>query len=203
MSSRRRFIMQPQRKDEKYTYEDYLSWEGDKRWELVDGVPYEMSFDFDSDGVTALASPSLAHQRVSVELSYQLHGFLKGKPCKLFTAPFDVRLEEDDDDTVFQPDIVVVCDQSKLDEKGCKGAPDFIVEILSASSSSYDKVLKYNKYLQAGVREYWIVDPTDKTVATHFLSGGYYVHKPYGEKDTAPVRALPGCEIILADVFAE
>jgi Uma2 family endonuclease len=182
--------MLPLRKDERYTYADYLSWDGDERWELVDGIPY------------AMAPPLTIHQRVLSRLHGQLFNFLKGNPCEVFPAPFGVRLNaEEYDDTVFEPDIVVVCDKSKLDEKGCKGAPDFVIEILSASTSSYDKVLKYNKYLQAGVREYWIVDPNDKTVNTYFLSDGNYVSKPYAETDTALVRTLPGCEIALNEIF--
>ena len=131
-------------KDERYTYLDYYSWDDGERWELIDGVAYAMS-----------PAPAPKHQTISRELLVQIANFLKGKPYEVFHAPFDVRLNADsDDDTVMQPDIFVVCDKSKIDDKGCNGAPDMIIEILSPSTAKRDIVLKFNAYLQAGVREY-------------------------------------------------
>jgi Uma2 family endonuclease len=115
-----------------------------------------------------------------------------------------VRLNADTyDNTVVQPDLVVVCDKSKLDDKGCVGAPDMVIEILSPSTEEYDKVEKFDQYLQAGVREYWIVDPVSKTVMVNILDDKKYYSATYAETDTVPVHVLEGCVIDLADVFAE
>ena len=181
------------RDDKRYTYADYASWDDDARYELIDGIAYMMS-----------PAPGRRHQGIGGNIFAHLWNFLRGKPCKVYDAPFDVRLNAaDDDDTVVQPDIVVVCDQAKLDDKGCNGAPDLVVEILSPSTASRDRVLKFNKYLQAGVREYWIVDPDSKTVLTHMLKDGQYMTRAYAEADTVPVHVLDGCTISLPDVFAE
>jgi len=177
---------------QRYTYADYCSWDDGKRWELIDGIAYAM-----------VPAPTRAHQGISGNLHSQLHGFLKGKPCKLYAAPFDVKLEaEDYDDTVVQPDLVVICDPSKLDDKGCNGAPDLVVEILSPSTASNDWVTKLALYQKAGVREYWIVDPDSQTVSVHLLEDGRYFVTGYLNTGTLPVHVLEGCEIILADVFA-
>jgi len=139
-----------------------------------------------------------------MELSIQFGNFLKGKTCKLYASPFDVRLNTDgEDDTVVQPDLVVVCDPVKLDDRGCKGAPDLVLEIVSPSSSGYDKVVKLQRYLAAGVREYWIVDPGDKTLIVCILENGRYVANAYGDDAVVPVHVLEGCEISLQDVFAQ
>ena len=179
-------------KDKHYTYADYVTWGDEIRYELIDGVAYMLS------------APAWEHQDISMSLSYQIRGFLKGKPCKVFAAPFDVRLNADGgDDTVVQPDLVVVCDRSKLIGTGCVGAPDVVIEILSPSTSARDKVQKFNKYLQVGVREYWIVYPDSKTVSVHTLADSHYVTMEYGVSDTAVSRVLEGCSVILEDVFTE
>ena len=108
-----------------------------------------------------------------------------------------------DDDTVVQPDLVVICDRSKIDDKGCNGAPDMVIEILSPSTARHDKLVKFQLYQNAGVREYWIVDPDTKTVQAHVLESGRYFTAAYGDADTAPVYVLDGCTINLTDVFAE
>ena len=182
------------RNDRHYTYADYMTWGEDVRCEIIDGVVYDMA-----------PGPSAGHQTISGEIYSQIKNSLKGTPCKVFFAPFDVRLGGlgDEDDTVVQPDLVVVSDKSKIDEKGCNGAPDIIVEVLSPSTSSRDKFLKFQLYLRAGVREYWVVDPVDKIVSAYVLRDGEYIASAYGENDTAPVRTLSGCSIILADVFNE
>ncbi|MCL2688604.1 MAG: Uma2 family endonuclease [Chitinispirillia bacterium] len=181
----------PQRKDELYTYADYCTWEDGKRWELINGVAFEMQ-----------SAPSPLHQGILTELILQLGTFLKGKPCRLFPAPFDVRLNADDgDDTVVQPDLAVICDNSKIDEKGGIGAPDFIIEIISPSTTRHDRWTKYNLYKTAGVREYWIVDPASRTITVNILDNGDYIGKTYGDTDTVQVSVLPDCQITAADVF--
>jgi Uma2 family endonuclease len=180
--------MEVLRRDKKYTYADYMSWPEDERWELIDGVAY------------MLAAPNVAHQSISFEIGRQLGNFLRGKPCRAFSAPFSVRLA---DDSVVEPDISIVCDQSKLsDGKTCNGAPDMVIEILSPSSTARDKVLKFNKYLHAGVREYWVVYPDSKTVSVYVLKDGRYMASEYADTDTVPAHVLDGCTINLPDVFA-
>jgi len=178
--------------NKRYTYADYLTWDDDTRWELIDGVPYMMS------------APSRVHQELSGSLYTQLAVFLKGKSCKVYYAPFDVRLNADTlDNTVVQPDIVIVCDRTKLDKAGCAGVPDMVVEILSPSTSRYDRTLKFSTYLKSGVHEYWVVDPESKTLAVHLLRDGEYVTRAYTDEDTVPVCVLEGCIIDLAAVFEE
>ena len=181
------------KENERYTYSDYRTWGDNERCELIDGMPYTMS-----------PAPSWIHQRISGRLHFQFAGFLKGKSCEIFAAPFDVRLNaETGDDTVVQPDLVIICDRAKLSGTGFTGAPDMVIEIISPSSESHDRVLKFNRYLRAGVREYWIVSPDSKTVSIHILKNGEYVSSAFGETDIAPVGVLAGCEISLHDVFAE
>lgn len=180
-----------------YTYADYLKWDGDERFELING------------NVVMMAGPSSVHQDISMEISRQLANFLVEKPCKVYAAPFDVRLFEkegdrpEDVDTVVQPDILVVCDKNKLDDRGVKGAPDFIVEILSPSTHRHDCLVKLNLYMRAGVPEYWIVDPEGKTVQICLLNddGTYRVLKSYGQNENVKVNVLDGCFIELSKVF--
>jgi len=153
----------PKNEDLRFTYGDYLQWQGDERWELISGEPFMMS-----------PAPSRQHQRVSFQLSRQIGDFLDGGPCELYPAPFDVRLAngaESDSaiESVVQPDLVVICDPEKLDDAGCRGAPDWIVELLSPSTSARDRVHKRNLYEHHGVREYWIVHPTEETLTAYHL----------------------------------
>ena len=177
----------------RYNYSDYITWDDKERYELIDGVLY------------AMASPSQAHQEASGEIFRQLSNFLRGKPCKVFTAPFDVRLNADSlDDIVVQPDILVVCDKSKLDGKSVVGAPDMIIEVLSSSTARNkrnDTVTKFKLYQKAGVREYWIIDPESQTVTVYNLENGKYIANNYSDEDIVPVHVLEGCEINLAEVF--
>jgi len=177
---------------ERYTYADYAGWDDDNRYELIDGEVFLMS------------APSTEHQRVLRELFLQIAGFLKGKQCEVFVAPFDVCLtgRGDEDDTVVQPDILVICDKSILDKKRCNGAPDLVIEILSPSNTKHDKLKKLRKYMQAGVREYWIADPIDKTIAVNILENGKYFIGTYGNDETISVHVLEGCEIDLSGVFS-
>ena len=181
----------------RYTYADVLAWEDDTRYELYDGEP------------RALASPSSTHQRISTELLYQLRAYLEGKRCAVYHAPFDVRLFERageqarDVKNVVQPDLVVICDPAKIDERGCKGAPDLIIEILSPATQRQDRVVKYQLYQRACVPEYWIVNPQQRTVAVHTLEDGRYCSPiGYSEKAVVPVGVLDNCEIDFAKVFA-
>lgn len=144
---------------QRYTYQDYLTWPDDVRYELLDGEAVMMT------------APSTMHQRVIRELVTQLTIALRSKhrDCEVFPAPFDVRLAATDaanDQTrnVVQPDISVICDRSKLDDKGCKGAPDWIIEVLSPSTASIDLIRKLRLYERFGVREYWVIHPTDRVV---------------------------------------
>ena len=189
--------MTPIPQEKPCTYADLLEWGGSVRYELYDGQP------------VALASPTTSHQLVSMALSAQLYNYLKDKKCKVFTAPYDVRLFEQDGDSpedvywVLQPDISVVCDPSKLDRQGCKGAPDLIIEILSPTTHRHDRLTKYNLYQRAGVQEYWIVDPDAQVVLVHTLEEGQY-HSPvaYNATATVPVGVLEGCSIELPPIFS-
>jgi Uma2 family endonuclease len=179
--------------NERYTYADYEKWDDDKRYELIDGQVYSMS------------APSTSHQRISRELLFQFYIYLKGKPCEVFVAPYDVCLFGlgAKDSTVVQPDLIVVCDKSKLDSKKCNGAPDLVIEILSPTNRSHDTLIKLNKYLEAGVKEYWIVDPVDRTLSVYILYGEHYIINMYGDSSTVPVNVLDGCTINLSEVFSE
>ena len=185
----------PQLKEEVYyTYADLLELEEDFRAELHDGELVMMS------------PPVTNHQRVSGELFFQIRSYLEGKACSVFAAPFGVRLfpkKDRSDDTVFEPDIVVICDPKKLDEKGCNGAPDLVIEIISPSTARYDRVYKFRKYQKAGVREYWIVDPEKMFVQVCILDNNRYVVSMYDETDKVQVSVLEGCEIDLKTVFTE
>ena len=175
-----------------YTYAEYFTWDDGERWELINGEALIMS------------APSWYHQGISGGLHYQLTNFLKGKEGRVFAAPFDVRLNADTtDNTVLQPDIIVFCDRTKLDGTGCKGAPDMTVEILSPATARHDRFVKLRLYQDAGVHEYWIVDPDSKTATVYTLENGKYVTGAYGETDNVPVTVLAGCQISLPDVFIE
>lgn len=185
-------------KKKRYTFADVLSWAEDDRIELIGGEAYMM------------APPSRIHQRVSFEIGRQIGNYLDGKKCEIYQAPFGVRLFEKDGDapgdasTIVEPDISVVCDKNKLDRYGCKGAPDMIVEVLSPSSLRHDRFVKLGLYQQAGVREYWIVEPETKTVQVYMLENGIF--RPcafYGPNDVAKVNVLDGCFVELEKVFAE
>jgi Uma2 family endonuclease len=174
-----------------YTYLDYCSWDDDVRRELLFGEMYVME------------APTRYHQKAVVKLINQIENFLKGKPQEVYVSPFDVRLfgKGDKETTVVQPDIVVYCDLSKLDDKGGSGAPDMAIEILSPSTAGRDRLEKFNAYRHAGVREYWIVDTEEKTVLANVLQDRQYITKTYTENEIAPVHVLEGCEINLAKVF--
>ena len=181
-----------------YTLADALDWDEHDRIELIYGDPVMM------------APPVRIHQKISRELFGQLYQYLKGKKCEVYSAPFAVRpFEEDGDcpedvDTLVEPDISVVCDPGKLDDLGCKGAPDLVIEILSPSTRRHDRFTKFNLYQRAGVREYWIVDPDSKDVQSFVLEEGRYSAKDFrGAGETIRASVLEDCEIDLSPVFAE
>ena len=181
-----------QQKTRRYTYADYCKWDDDERWELIDGIPY------------AMAAPTRTHQGISGRIYLQIAQFLRGKACEVYYAPFDVRLNaETFNNTVVQPDIVVFCDESKMDDKGGIGAPEMVVEILSPSSASHDTIRKYMLYMKTGVQEYWIVDPVSQTVVVHMLEDGTYRGRVFEKTDVVPVAVLEGCVVNLAEVFEE
>ena len=156
--------LEKEKTDHKFTYKEYSTWPEDERWELIDGTAYNMS-----------TAPTSRHQEISGELYFQIKLFLKKHNCKTFSAPFDVLLpifpikNENEIDTIVQPDISVICDPSKIIEKGCLGAPDLIVEILSPSTSKKDLNEKFQLYEKHGVNEYWIVDPGNKYIQVFHL----------------------------------
>ena len=173
-----------------YTYEDYLNWPEEERVELIDGKIYYM------------AAPSKKHQELLRRLSNSFTNYLHGKSCDIYFAPFDVRIDLDiGKDSTFQPDLIVICDDEKLDEKGLNGSPDFVIEILSKSTASRDRVIKYNKYLRVGVKEYWIVDPFHETVIVNLLTSGKYMDKTYTKGDVIKVEILDDLYINVTNLF--
>ena len=182
----------------RYTFADYLTWDEDDHIELIYGYPYMMS------------PPLRIHQKVSGALFRQLANYLDGKKCEVYSAPFGVRLFEEEGDrpedvnTIVEPDLAVVCDRNKLDDYGCKGAPDLIIEILSPSSRRHDRIVKLDLYQRAGVREYWEVNPEDRTVQVMLLKDSYLLPvEDYGREDIAKVNILEDCTIDLSKVFSE
>lgn len=181
-----------------YTYADYLLWRIEERLELIKGKIFKMS-----------PAPSLVHQRISTQLQGTLFNFLKASSCDLFSAPFDVRLFNDKKSkdanrqiyTVVQPDLCVVCDTAKLDQRGCLGAPDLIIEILSPGNSSKEINEKFDLYEETGVREYWLVEPAENAVLVYVLNeeGKYIGLKP--TTTTLKSSIFPDLVIDLKDIF--
>ncbi len=179
-----------QRDIERHNYGDYLTWPDDDRYELIDGVAYVMA-----------PAPAVIHQAVLVELARQVDEALEESHCRVLIAPLDVRLPRGDEtdeevDTVVQPDLLVVCDPAKIDERGVRGAPDWIVEILSPATAAHDQVKKRDLYERHGVREYWLVHPVDRIITVYRVESGAY-GRPYIAElagETA-ARAVPGVVI--------
>jgi Uma2 family endonuclease len=181
--------------EREWTYADYKEWELNpgERFELIDGVAY------------AMAAPNTEHQQISMTLSAQLFNFFEGKPCRPFAAPFDVRLfyeEDDSDDTVVQPDLVVVCDPEKLGKEGCRGTPNLVIEILSPSNTAIEMHRKLDIYESAEVPEYWVIDPEQKLIEVYRLSGGRYEPRILRMGDTVQSTLFPGLAIPLETIFA-
>ncbi len=179
-----------------YTFKDYITWQFKTRVEIIKGRIFKMS-----------PAPSPVHQEVVSALNAELYNYLKGKSCKVFPAPFDVRLDIDKEiaHTVVQPDICVICDLSKIDNKGCMGAPDLVVEIISPSSAKKDLHEKYDLYERNGVKEYWIIHPYERTLTVFILNekGKYIPTKPLTEGDIVKSEIIKGFELNLNNIFPD
>ena len=179
-----------------YTYADYLLWQFSERVELIRGFIKKMS-----------PAPKRIHQGISMNFSRELSYFFKKNACGLYAAPFDVRLpipSKKRDTTVVQPDICIVCDKSKLDEAGCNGAPDLIIEILSPGNTKHDVDTKFSLYEEAGVKEYWMVEPLEKLVFIYTLQNEKYIGlKPFSEDETIKSPLFPDLQISLKDIFED
>ena len=182
-----------------HTYGDYLTWSASHGDELIDGTAY----------IRDPPAPSRSHQSVVLELGRQLANTLEGKPCRVYVTPFDVRLprstEQDDEiDTVVQPDVLIVCDLQKLDTRGVRGAPDWLAEVLSPGTARHDKIVKLRVYERVGVREVWFIDPIKRALIIHRLQGGRYERAALLElKGQTPLTAVPDVTIDWDQVLAE
>jgi len=181
-----------------YSYADYFKWQFEERVELIKGKIFIMS-----------PAPNPYHQELTGDIHALLHNFLRKKPCKVYTAPFDVRLPKTSKEdkqifTVLQPDICVICDLSKIDGRGCVGAPDIIVEILSPGNSEKELKEKKNVYEEAGVKEYWVVSPWYQNFLVYTLEGDKFLPpfvKVPGDIITSTV--LPEFSIDLTELFED
>jgi Uma2 family endonuclease len=182
-----------------YTYADYMSWKFKERLELFRGKIFKMG------------APNTQHQVVSMKLSYKLYGYLQNKECRAFVAPFDIRLpvknrkKDNEITTVVQPDVCVVCDAAKVDARGVCGAPDLVVEILSPGNSKKELRIKYELYEDAGVREYWVVNPTEENLAVFLLGeeGKFGLAKMYTGGDWLDAVTVPGFGIDVNEIFVQ
>jgi Uma2 family endonuclease len=180
-----------------YTYADYLKWQFEERLELFRGKIFKLS------------APNTNHQVISRNISGEFFNKLKNTKCECFSAPFDVRLpvknrkKDDEVTTVVQPDICIICDLSKIDDKGCCGAPDLVIEILSPGNSKKEIKLKYELYEEAGVKEYWIVNPVEENIVVFILNeqGKFSGLKMYAGEDTIHSTSVPGLNINVSDIF--
>jgi Uma2 family endonuclease len=179
-----------------YTYANYLTWQMDEMVELIKGKIFKQA-----------AAPRVNHQRVARKVLTAFSNFLKGKKCEVFIAPFDVRLpvkskKNEDINTVVQPDICVVCDPEKIDELGCVGAPDLVVEILSPGNNKKELHNKYEVYEESGVKEYWIIHPNECTLLIYTLIDGKYIpSKFFTHGDKVASQAVEGFVLDLDEVF--
>ena len=191
------FVKEPYTEYGSYTYADYLTWEIDHMVELIKGKVFRQ----------AAAAPRRIHQELVLKIGSQLSGLLKGNKCKAYIAPFDVRLpvkskKHKDIRTVVQPDICVVCDPEKLDDLGCVGAPDLIMEILSPSNNKKELQNKYEVYEESGVLEYWIIHPYEKTLLVYTLTDKKYVpSRLFTLGDKVPSQCIEGFVLDLDELF--
>lgn len=180
-----------------YTYSDYLTWRFDEYVELFRGRIRRMS-----------PAPKRLHQRIAGRIHGQLEPYLHKGPCHVYIAPFDVRLPKPgiaEVYTVVQPDVCIICDMNKLDDAGCLGAPDTIIEVLSKGNVTRDVREKFTLYEESGVREYWIVTPGEKTISCFLLDaeGRYQSSGEYADPGPIPVASLPGFTILWETVFED
>jgi len=184
--------------DKVYSYADYLTWKFQDRLELFKGRIFKMS-----------PAPGRSHQNISGKLFFNLYKYFEHKQCNLYSAPFDVRLlnkklstPDKDIFTVVQPDLCIICDEEKLDERGCNGAPDLVIEILSPGNSKKEMGIKFNLYEEAGVKEYWIVAPTEKAVFVYYLQNDKLLgQKPLTTDDVMQSPLFPGLDFDVAAIF--
>lgn len=174
---------------EKCTVEEYMTWNDGQRWELIDGMIYDMT-----------PAPNIKHQTILLNLTRILDNYLQGKSCSLFFAPTDVVLSEYD---VVQPDLLVVCDRAKITEKNIQGAPDLIIEVLSPSTAKKDHWEKKNLYERSGVKEYLLVDPEGQFVERFRwgADGLFGRSEIFGARETLPLHTLDGLSIPLWEIF--
>jgi len=178
-----------------FTYADF------KDWDLAEGERYEIIYG----KAYAMSTPYTRHQEVLRELMMQFYPYLQGKSSKMYLGPLPVRLfykEDESDDTVVQPDIMVICDKKKIGPEGCRGAPDLVIEILSPLNSAIEMDRKLKLYQKAGVREYWVVDPEDNGLTVYLFEKDLLGMKIYKSTDTVTVTILPELNIPLERVFA-
>ncbi len=182
--------------ERRYSYADYLKWDDQRRYEIIDGLVYNMN------------APLRVHQEVLLAAVRRLADFFEYRPCPVFIAPFDVRLatgkcSEDQIFNVVQPDISIVCDEAKLDEKGCIGAPNLVIEVISPATASRDHIQKRRLYESAGVREYWLIDPTNRIVTLYCAGpdGNFRPPVTLGETDLLVSEAFAGLKIDLSAIF--
>lgn len=181
-----------------YSYADYLKWQIEDRIELIKGKIFKMP-----------PAPATRHQLYVGEIFRQISNYLYRNSCKVFIAPFDVRLsplkrlDSSKIYTVVQPDICVVCSHDKIDSKGCNGAPDLVVEVLSPGNTDMEMNEKFEIYQENGVMEYWLVEPNDRIVLVYVLneSGAFIGLKPFTESETIHSKAIDGFEILVKDIF--
>ena len=185
--------------EEHYTYGDYRTWDDDLRWELIDGEAFCMS-----------PGPGEIHQSLLFDLALELGNYFKNKECRVYVAPFDVMLPrdnepEDEIDTVVQPDIMIICDQSKIQHNGIKGAPDVVFEILSPSTTRRDLDDKFKLYERAGVKEYVIADPHNRTMYVYLRDGeGHFSsRKLYAADDVLEFGTFHELKIPLNSVWGD
>ena len=182
-----------------YSYADYLTWPMDLVAELIQGRLFKK----------AAAAPNRIHQRVSLKLSVKLYQFLEGKTCQVYEAPFDVRLPKDskEDHQIFdvvQPDICVVCDPSILDQRGCIGSPDLIVEILSPGNSKLELKQKFDLYESREVKEYWIIQPEHQTITIYtWVNGTYLPSRLFTTGDVIESQVVKGFKLDLEEFFSD
>jgi Uma2 family endonuclease len=179
-----------------FTYADF------KDWELAEGERYELIYG----KAYAWLTPYTRHQEVLMELLMQFYTYSKGKPCKVFLCPLPVRLfykEDESDDTVVMPDIMVICDKNKLGPEGCRGAPDLAVEILSPTNTAIEMERKLKLYQEAGVKEYWIVDPENNGLTVYRFEEGAILTYTLKKDSSVTVGIFPDLDINLKQVFAE
>lgn len=186
--------------NKQYTYADYLTWKFEERVELFRGFIAQMS------------APNRKHQQIAFRVNFTLARYFEGHPCECYFAPFDVRLpkpehlRKNDKDiyTVVQPDLCVICDPSKLDDKGCIGAPDLVVEILSPGNSKKEMNIKFDLYQESGVKEYWIIDPAAQYAFVYTLDEQtltFSNKRPLDIDGTLQSNLFPGLEFEMKAIF--